>query len=156
MFEKQKLTQIQRYTTNKDGSPLTFQKDGKSVPYTRVLLKTDREGDKMMSGFGNKTNEHWKVGDEIEIKCTEVRGKDGKTYFNFEMPKKDDAVIAKLNALDSELTRINLNLNKIIRHLSDIEPLNTTSDGSLMPNFDPKEIEYPDADQDAIAEFMKE
>ena len=56
-------------------------------PYTSLSIKTQEHGDKYLSGFGNKDNEGWNEGDTVEIETKEVV-KDGKTYLNFETPKK--------------------------------------------------------------------
>lgn len=74
------LTEVKRYTTKKDGSPLVT-KAGK--PYTSVRIKTDVTNDDILSGFENDTTKTWKVGDKVEIEVT----KNGE-YSNFALPKK--------------------------------------------------------------------
>lgn len=144
-MEKQKITFIARYTTKQDGTPLTFTKDGKQVPYTRVQIRTDRQGDKLLSGFGNKSNENWKEGDEIEIKVTET-SKDGKIYHNFETPKKDDVLLVKIETVLNDLTTVKLAVGSIMRYLENNLP-KRTSDGKPMP-FSNVGVEYPDDEID--------
>jgi len=110
-MEKQKITQINRYTTKKDGSPLMAkQKDGSMKPYTSIRIKTDRHGDKFLSGFGDKDNAGWNVGDEIEIEV-----KQEGEYLNFKTPKKSSGVDAGKveEILNGQLT-IKLMLRKIM------------------------------------------
>ena len=54
--------------------------------YTSVSIKSKEYGDKYLSGFGNKDDQNWKVGDVVEVLVKQVL-KDGKEYLNFEMPK---------------------------------------------------------------------
>ena len=77
----QTLTQVNRYTTKKDGSALVT---SKGRAYTSIRIKTQEYGDKQISGFGNSENENWKVGDSVDITIT-PKGE----YLNFEMPKRD-------------------------------------------------------------------
>ena len=57
-------------------------------PYTSLGLLVNEYGSEWLSGFGSKDNALWKEGDTVEIIITEVV-KDGKTYKNFETPKKE-------------------------------------------------------------------
>jgi hypothetical protein len=73
-MEKLTINKIQRYTTDREGNPL---KTSKGKPYERVLIYTDKyEG--AISGFGNKINQRWNEGDEVEV-LVEKKGK----YLNF-------------------------------------------------------------------------
>ena len=72
------LTQVNRYTTKKDGSPLIT---SKGRPYTSVRIKTQEHGDTMISGFGSESNAHWKAGDTVEADVVQ-KGE----YMNFSMP----------------------------------------------------------------------
>ena len=78
-------------------------------PYTRLALKTKEYGEeKWVSGFGNKSNSDWKVGDVIEVDV-----KQEGQYLNFEMPKSNGAspeLIAKVNQILENTVTI---LNKI-------------------------------------------
>lgn len=67
------ITSINRY--NK-----TAKSSGK--PFVSVALKAQEYGDRTISGFGNKENEHWVVGDIVEVEV-ETKGE----YLNFTMPK---------------------------------------------------------------------
>lgn len=79
-MEKVKLTNVFRADKDKSGNPYTT-KDGRT--YTRVSIKTEKHGDKWLSGFGNQDNINWKAGDEVEIEV-----KTNGAYLNFETPKK--------------------------------------------------------------------
>lgn len=83
-YEKQKLTWIK--------SEEKTSKAGKK--FTSVSIKTDRYGDRFLSGFGSKENRDWKVGDEVELIVTE-KEYNGKSYLNFEHkrePRLEDRV----------------------------------------------------------------
>lgn len=105
-MEKVKLTKI--YTTDKDkqGNAL---KSKKGFPYTRMSIKCEQYGDQWISGFQNEGNKEWKEGDEVEIIKTE-NTKDGKTYLNFEVPKKDDKVVEMLSDILNKLGKLNANV----------------------------------------------
>lgn len=77
----QTITQIDRYTTKKDGSPLI---SVKGRPYTSVRIKTQEHGDKVISGFGNAENAAWQVGSTVDITVT-PKGE----YLNFDMPNRE-------------------------------------------------------------------
>ena len=86
-MEKVKLTYVRAESkTSKAGKP-----------YESLSIKTDRYGDRFLSGFGSKETSNWKVGDEVEISVKEVASADGtKTYLNFEYPKKTNSGFAEL------------------------------------------------------------
>lgn len=91
-MEKLTLTKVFRATTNRDGTPLVS-KNGK--PYTRLLLKAEKYGDKWISGFGNSSNASWKDGDTVEVQVTQ-----NGDYLNFETPKREDKIEARLKKLE--------------------------------------------------------
>lgn len=114
------ITQITRYTTGKDGTPLVT-KDGR--PYTRTIVKLQEYGDKLISGFGNAYNAQWKEGDQVDI-IVEQKGE----YLNFTTPKKEDATKEELEQIKNKLTSIVISLEQIKGHL----------------RMDKKEADYPD------------
>ena len=142
-YEKQKLTQLTSYDKDKAGNPLKT-KDGR--PYTRLLIRTDRGGEKAFSGFASLNTKDWTVGSEIEIKTTETRGQNGQVYFNFETPKKEDIVLNRIADLETKVRRHEKWMFEIADRLKVKD--NKTSDGSSMPNFEPKEIVYPEDEID--------
>lgn len=125
MFDKQKITAI---LPAKSG----MGKNGK--PYSFYKIKTDRHGDKILSTFGDKVTESWKIGDEIEIKVTETVSPDGRfTNYNFEYPKKpkDNERLASLEITVDQLKR---KLQEVIDHLKGNKPENLlTSAGTPIP-----------------------
>jgi len=73
-------------------------------PFTSVGLKTVEYGDRWLSGFGNKRNEHWKKGDKIDVEV-----EDTGQYLNFTMPEQEegtDSGPAANNAATAELKNI--------------------------------------------------
>lgn len=78
-------------------------------PYVSISIKTTEHGDKYLSGFGNKENTNWKEGDQVEITTKEVV-KDGKTYLNFETPKKEDKIDEKLEMILNRIVGMKLEL----------------------------------------------
>lgn len=107
------ISKIARFTTNKTGQPL-MTKAGK--PYTSVRFQCNEYGERWISGFGNQTNSAWKEGDKVEV-IIEQKGE----YLNFETPKKEDKVDAKieqvLNAIVGiriELAGMNERLNRLV------------------------------------------
>ena len=109
------LTQVNRYTTKKDGSPLIT---SKGRPYTSVRIKTQEHGDLMISGFGNQDNAQWKAGDKVDI-TVEQKGE----YLNFSMPTQvknapSDAIVARLEnfitmKMEPMMTRMEAALDRL-------------------------------------------
>ena len=96
---------------------LTFVKSTPKVSasgknYTSVSIKTQEYGDKYLTGFGNKDNQNWKVGDSVEVVIKQIL-KDGKEYLNFEMPKtaskpfaNDNEVLHQIEVLKTKISRL--------------------------------------------------
>lgn len=63
------------------------ERQGQKGPYISISIKAKEYGDKFLSGFGNKANENWKEGDQVEVVSVKEVVKGDKTYLNFEMPK---------------------------------------------------------------------
>lgn len=108
-------------------------------PYVRLSIKTDKHGERYISGFGNKDNANWQIGDEVDIKVTESETKDknGLPYLNFEMPKGSNGYKQLITeGIMIKLGLMNAKLDDIVDHLAGRRPLDRTSDGSKMPNFD--------------------
>lgn len=103
MYEKQKITEIlpAKSGVGKNGKPYSFYK-----------IKTDRQGDKTLTTFGDKVTANWKVGDEIEIKVTQSVSPDGKyTNYNFEYPKEPSvSERVKLLEIDMDMIKRKLGL----------------------------------------------
>ena len=55
-------------------------------PFISLTITTKEHGSRKLSGFGNKVNETWKVGDVVEIEV-EQKGE----YLNFSMPRATPA-----------------------------------------------------------------
>lgn len=110
---------------------LTYLKDTERVsaktnkPYTSRSIKTQEHGEAWLSGFANKDNASWKVGDSVEIEVAEVE-KEGKTYLNFTVPKKEDRVLENTELI----------LNKLVGIKIDLE--------TLKANSNPKKSTYPE------------
>lgn len=105
-------------------------------PYTSLSLKVESRGDKFINGFGNASNEGWKVGDSVDI-LIEEKGE----YLNFTPAnsKKAEEITLK-----HTLTGIEIKLGQIYSYLQVNLP-KRTSDGKLMPNFEkPINVEYPE------------
>lgn len=85
---------------------------GAKGPYTRLGIKTQEHGDLWLSGFGRRDNSSWKVGDKVEIEIKEVE-KDGKTYLNFSMPERPQALGFTIEDRD-RLLRIEIALTKLL------------------------------------------
>lgn len=89
-------------------------------PYTSISIKCKEYGDNFLSGFGNKDNAGWREGDTVEVLEVKTVEKEGKTYYNFEMPKAskaDDSTVIDL------LTEQNNKLMSIIFSLATIETI---------------------------------
>lgn len=86
-------------------------------PFVSLSIKASEYGDKYLSGFGNKANEGWKVGDVVEVAEVKEVNKAGKVYLNFEMPsnKVDNSEInAKLDQILGYLAKHNLLITELV------------------------------------------
>lgn len=92
------ITKIARFTTKKDGTPLTT-KDGR--PYTSVRLQCQEYGDKWVSGFENADTKAWSEGEKVEAEI-EQKGE----YLNFRVPKKEDKTAADISLIKTYLADI--------------------------------------------------
>lgn len=79
-----------------------------------------------------------KVGAELEGEI-ESKEKNGKKYINFKFVKSTPSAGAiDLSEILTKLGKIDYNINRLVRHASGEDRLDRTSDGSPMPNFEPK------------------
>lgn len=99
---KTKLTKVHRSTADKAGREYKTQ-DGR--PYTRLAIQIDSKDytNTWLSGFGNFTNQNWKVGDEVEITIEEAH-KNGQTYFNFRSLSKIELLEIRMDKLEKALS----------------------------------------------------
>lgn len=126
---------------------LTYIKDTERVspktnkPYTSRSIKTQEHGEQWLSGFRNKDNADWKVGDEVEIEIKEVK-KDDRVFLNFETPKKEDKVAESLMGIQIKLGGMHNDIRRILERM----------DGK-------KEVHYPTPEEEGIdvnAEFPED
>lgn len=92
-------------------------------PYTSLSIKAQEYGDNFLSGFGNKDNASWKEGDVVEVAEVKQVEKDGKTYYNFEMPKTSKAdnavVIDLLNEMNNKLVSLSFEIAKVTSYIDE-------------------------------------
>ena len=100
------LTQVNRITTNKDGTPL-MGKNGR--PYTRLLIRCNEYGDKSISGFDGKETANWAVGDTVEA-TVEPRGE----YLNFSVPKATH----QAGGTSGDLNRVEMKVDRALQALA--------------------------------------
>ena len=105
---------------------------------TRVAFTAKGKGETVYSGFFESVPP---VGHVLEGEV-EVVEKDGKTYYNFNFPKRQNDLRTELIALEGkfrmELEPIRIDLQRIIKHLSGEDRLDLTSDGEPLPDFEPE------------------
>lgn len=91
-------------------------------PFISLSIKAREYGEKYLSGFGNKSNENWKVGDEVEVAEVKEVQKGDKTYLNFEMPKNQPNGVnaAQISEILTKLGKIDYKLDRIMEHLMPI------------------------------------
>lgn len=126
------ITKIYTTDKNKDGSALVS-KTGK--PYTRMSIQVVEHGDKWISGFRNKDNSSWKVGDKVEA-VIDTKTSGGKDYLNFTVAKPESVSTQEVSVLKTQVGSIVSRLNIIEERLGITKP----SDYSKTVDT----IEYPD------------
>lgn len=100
--------------TKMNKTPRTSKRTGKA--FTSLGLLTQEYGERWLSGFAGKENEHWKEGDKVEI-IVEEKGE----YLNFSLPKHADRGPAASNAATAELK--NMLTFKVIPMLQQIDSI---------------------------------
>lgn len=116
-------------------------------PFTSLSIKTTQYGERYLSGFGNKANENWKEGDEVEVAEVVQKGE----YLNFEMPKHTpNNSSVEVMAVSHKLDLISSQLRSVIDHLSGKNRLDLTSAGTKVPDFTPATMNIPDDGLDQI------
>jgi hypothetical protein len=102
-------------------------------PFTSLSIKATQYGEQFIGGFGNKSNENWKEGDEVEV--LDVKKDPTGKYLNFEMPKLLPNNAVELMALRTEIQKVQAQLRSVIDHLSGKNRLDLTSAGTKIPDF---------------------
>jgi len=103
------LTQVNRYTTKQDGTPLTFpdKQTGQPKAYTSIRIKCQEYGDKVLSGFGGQWNANWAPGMKVDIEYSEKPGTDRNgnavTYYNFRKPNQLAALEQRVIKIEQHL-----------------------------------------------------
>lgn len=128
-------------------------------PFTSLNIKAKEYGEKYLSGFGNKDNAGWAIGQTVEVaEVIEKAAANGKFYLNFEMPKKSDSgtEIARLDTRIDEMERKFEKMREAMtpiyneweaRNKVPLKVPGTNVDYPLERNdvdFDPKDLNYPD------------
>lgn len=110
-------------------------------PYTRFAFMANEYGDKWISGFGNAQTAQWREGDTVEVTIEKVQ-KDDKEFINFSLPKREEKTAQDMTLIMVKLGHLEYKIDSIIDHLTGTNKLNETSDGSPMPDFDPKDTPF--------------
>lgn len=92
------LTRVFSTDKNKDGTPL-MSKLGK--PYSKMSVKCVEHGDKWLSGFKGRENEHWKEGDQVDVIV-----KQNGDFLNYEVPKAEDKLAMRVSALEVDVMQL--------------------------------------------------
>ena len=112
-------------------------------PFTSLGIRTQEHGEKWLSGFGNKDNAAWKIGDKVEI-IVEQKGE----YLNFSMPTlvkttQSDAIVARLeNFITHKLEPM---LVKMAAAIDRLEALGAQEAGEEKP--EDWEPQFPDGER---------
>ena len=139
-METVKVTKVNYSDKKTDGTPL-INKFGK--PYFKVGIQTKEYGDTWINGLCNFAPKDWEgQAKELEIYDEEYNG---KTYKKFKVPSSGrgggmtqeqfERIMAAIEQNHTLLKRVIGGVQEIYRKVNDD---GLTSDGSPMPNFDPK------------------
>lgn len=109
-------------------------------PYTSLSLKAKEYGENYLSGFGNKDNANWKVGDEVEVLEVKEVQKDGKTYYNFDMPKSNGGVSPETTKKLDEILNYQTKIKLLIEELVEWKRNQTGESKAVIPGTN---IPYP-------------
>lgn len=101
--QKVTLTQVRRYTTGRDGSPL-IGKNGK--PYERVQIQTQQHGQQWLSGFGGLTTSRWAPGAVVDIEVKQRVGNNGMTMLDFSVPNAQNQLAQRVSVLEAQVRQL--------------------------------------------------
>ena len=107
-------------------------------PFTSISIKAKEYADKYLSGFGNAQNKDWKVGDTVQVEAVTSKESNGKTYLNFEMPKKANGTSGGMTLSQAEELLIRVaKIQYIVERIMDyVRPDDgKTSAGTKVPDF---------------------
>lgn len=90
--------------------PMTSKTTGK--PFTSLSLKVESKGDRFLSGFGNKGNDNWAIGDTVDI-LIEEKGQ----YLNFTMAESKKGEELANNMKIDNVYSVVLNIQTMIMEL---------------------------------------
>lgn len=132
-MQKLNLTYVQR-------TPRT---SGAGKPFISVSIKATQYGEKYLSGFGNKANEDWKPGDEVEVESVKEVPKGDKVYLNFEMSKAGAPNAKQHEEVMNEFTKVKMLLNELVME-------KRKNDKTMIAGTD---IPYPQPEDEGIEEL---
>jgi hypothetical protein len=129
--------------------PFTNKKTGKPDSFKKVGIQTNEYGDRWMD-VAFRGEVPVEVGKSYEFTIKE-REYNGKTYYDAELPRTNkgggmsgeqfERLMNGVNAANTNSLRAIGLIQELARELKDSEVLkDTTSDGSLMPNFGDEEL----------------
>lgn len=118
---KLKIEKVYRNDKDKNGKPFISKK---GQPYSKITIYAD---EKYYSGFSGKWNEHWSVGDEVEVDVETVQH-NGSTFYNLKAPQSGGG--ANLQQIEGLFGALNTKLDSIIEMLRDLK---TSSPGDDIP-----------------------
>lgn len=133
-MQKVIITKIFRTDKTKDGNPL-ISKNNK--PYTKCNIQTQQHGEKWLSGFGNKVNEKWSNGDEVEIIITQ-----NGDFLNYETPKVEDVQKHEIEVLKTQVAVLKNKVTTMENFLKTKFPQQKQHPLTTEPDIDSSEIPF--------------
>ena len=108
------LTKIHRSNKDKDNKPF-MTRDNR--PYERVGIQVNDEKyvGKWLSGFGNRENAGWQVGDTIDIEITP-----NGQYLNFKTLSQEDKMWKEINRQAGEIHNLKKQMADILRNFGQV------------------------------------
>ena len=97
-MEEVQVVKLFKSDKNKEGQPLTFNKNGKQVPYTRVAIQTSKHADKWLSAMFTNPNDP--LNNLAEGERVKINVKENGQYLNFTLASRLDLLEERVEALE--------------------------------------------------------
>lgn len=100
--------------------------------------------------WASQATNDWKKGDEIEGTISQSAGRDGKIFYNFELPKKNDIALEIVKRLEITVDVLKRRIERLEIEKANKPEYNTTSAGTKVPDFSEVDSPEPEVNVDDI------
>lgn len=100
----------------------------------KFSIKVDGNNE-FLGVWASPATDSWAKGMEVEGNITQSAGRDGKIFWNFDLPKKNDQALELVKLLEITVSRLKDKVEKLEKEKMNKPEYNLTSDGTKVPDF---------------------